>query len=96
MYCKYDGAKLIFRTPRKTKRAGTIVLRLVCPQCGELFLASDEPNSHPYQTHPNRLAVEDRTQVYSVRISPREIADIRNGKARLTISDSRLQLQYNT
>lgn len=95
MNCKYCTAKLIFRDDQHyTFRAGVRVQRLKCPKCGELFLATDSEYSHPYQTHPSRLAEEDKTRVYSIRLSAREKRLVENGKALLTFSDNRLQLQY--
>ena len=96
MKCIYDGTELTLRNPSRTKRAGVSVLRLVCQKCGEKFLCTDAPHSHPYQTHPNRLSEEDRTKVYSIRLSKIKIGHIRNGKAYLTISGNRLQLQYKS
>lgn len=96
MKCPKDGSALEFRSPRKTKRAGMDVLRLRCPECKELYLATDKPNSHPYQTHPHRLGELDQTKVYAIRLSPRMITDFRNGKAVFTIDGDSLQLQYKT
>lgn len=95
MKCTYDGTELVFRTgAKRTKRAGVTVLRLTCPLCKELFLADDTEYSHPYQTHPNRLGEMDKTKPYSIRLSKRQIENVENGKACLTISGNRLQLQY--
>lgn len=71
------------------------VLRLKCPACSELFLATDLPYSHPYQTHPNKRSPQDVKSIkLQIRLSPREIHDVGIGKATLTISNNRIQLQY--
>lgn len=95
MKCTYCETKLVFRNGnKKTKRAGMDILRLVCPNCGELFLASDGPYSHPYQTHPHRLPNNKVKKVHSIRLSETEKIDVENGKAILTFNSNRLQLQY--
>lgn len=50
MKCTYDNTTLVFRTPKKTRRAGVNILRLMCPSCGQKFLCTDTPYAHPYQT----------------------------------------------
>ena len=103
MKCKKCGHELRFRflngraNPENIgMRSGVKILKLLCHKCGEKWLCNDDKYAHPYQTHPRRLAAEDVTQVYAVRLSRREVQDVEIGKAHLTISDNRLQLLYNT
>ena len=90
MNCTHCKTKLVFRTPQKTKRAGVDVLRLKCPGCGELFLATDSKFSHPYQTHPTRK--KDIKKVRSFRASDKEMELIENGKLTLTVINKRITI----
>ena len=87
-YCKHE---LVLRSPARTHRGGVDVLRLVCPNCGELFLATDAEYSHPYQTHHKR---DPRLikRVRSIRLSDVEMDAVAKGRITLTVSDNRITL----
>jgi hypothetical protein len=92
MRCTYCKTELQYRTPKTTRRAGIKILRLECPSCGELFLATDGEYSHPYQTHPRRLDTLDIKRVRSFRASDREMMLVENGELRLTVRDKRITI----
>jgi hypothetical protein len=89
--CIYDQTELILRTPNRTRRAGVPILRLQCPKCGEKFLATDEPYSHPYQTH-NKYPDDLIKKVRTIRLSDIQMKSIESGKLRLVVVNGRITI----
>lgn len=78
MICKLCSTPLRFRFPGGRKnpentghRAGIVILKLVCPNCGEKWLATDAKESHPYQVR-HKLPEGEAKKGYSIRMKPRD------------------------
>lgn len=99
MKCKKCDGVLKFRFPGKREnknnlgfRSGCVILKLICSNCGEKYLCNDDKFSHPYQTHPHRKEAADIKKVRVVRLSDKDMEDIKSGKKRLTIRGKSITL----
>lgn len=80
MLCPSCSIKLKFRYPggrgnaeNFSRRAKTVILKLICPQCHKKWLATDGSDSHPYQVR-HKLPEGERKEVFSIRMRARDAA----------------------